>query len=84
MIRGSFLSEEDRNKLIALARWVGRLSRDLSRELLMLLDKGRAFSGSRRCGLLERRYEPWLVQTLWTTWDRRLDQFRPVRERASF
>jgi len=40
MIRGGFLSEEDRNKLIGLARWVDGLSRDPARERLDAFGQG--------------------------------------------
>ena len=47
MIRGDFLSEEDRNKLIALAR-DGSAALHVTRRanVFVLLDKGRAFRKS--------------------------------------
>jgi hypothetical protein len=65
MIRGHFLSEEDRNKLIALARDGSAASRVTRRaNALVLLDDGWSLSGSRRCVVVERRHDPWLAQTL--------------------
>ena len=84
MIRGGFLSEEDRNKLTALARDGSVALRDATRKRLGAFGRRLELSGNRRCVVVERRHDPWLVQTVSTTWDRGLDQFRHGRERELF
>ena len=65
MIRGGFLSEEDRNKLIALAREGSVASRVTRRaNALVLLDDGWSCQEVADAFLSERRHDPWLVQTV--------------------
>ena len=65
MIRGGFLSEEDRNKPIALAREGSVASRvTRTRKCLGAFGRRVELSGSRRCVFVERRHDPWLVQTV--------------------
>jgi hypothetical protein len=65
MIRGGFLSGEDRNELIALARDGSVASRVTRRaNALVLLDDGWSCQEVADALFSERRHDPWLVQAV--------------------
>jgi hypothetical protein len=68
MIRGGFLSAEDRRHLIALARdgsaWLGRVAPDAAGERFGAAGRRVELSINRGCVFVERRHDPRLAQAV--------------------